>query len=92
MEGNMSNQNIKQEATRWTDRVMAKNWVNKVVIGSKAGGRIVQIVAPAALCAYLVVKYSDKIVVGLGVAAGVYGFVSLVKLAYNAESASNNRK
>lgn len=48
--------------------------------------RVALVIVPAAVSAYLIVKYTDRIVMGLGVALGLYAFGRLVAVAYVAES------
>lgn len=88
----MSNKNINEEATGVVDNLLAKSWVQTAGAGFKAGVLMVQVLAPATLCAYLTLKYNDKIVVGLGVASGLYALISLAKTSYKAVTGSKKRR
>lgn len=84
-------QNTTEEATTWVDNFLAKSWVKTTGVCFKATARVVMVLAPAMLSAYLITKYNDKIVVGLGVASGLYAFVNLAKTAYKAECSNKKR-
>lgn len=43
------------------------------------------IIVPGALSAYLIYRFNDTIVLGIGVAFGVFSFARLVATAYKAE-------
>lgn len=85
-------QNTKEEATTMVDKFLAKSWVQTTGVCLKSGVRILTVLVPATLSAYLITKYNDKIVVGLGVASGLYALISLTKTAYKAETNSKKSR
>ncbi len=58
----------------------------------KAFWRFVMIVGPAVLSGYLVTQYTDKVVMGLGVAIGLYALVNLISACYRAEAKKKGRR
>lgn len=82
----------KEEAATFVDNFLAKQWVQNTGCGLKASLRIAQVLAPSALAYYLIYKYDDKIVIGLGVASALYALASLARTAYTAEKNTKKRR
>jgi len=55
----------------------------------KAIWRVILILLPAAVSAYLIIKHDDKIVIGVGVVLALYALYNLWLDAYNASKKAN---
>jgi hypothetical protein len=85
--------NLMQDKIKNTTKKVAGNTrVQQCTLFCKALGRTLLILGSAALSAYLLVKYNDRIINGLGVAFGLASLLVLVNSTYLAEAKKAARK
>lgn len=72
----------KQEAEGIVDRFLASEFVATVKVVGYTAKDLVLIYVPFAVATYILHTQNDRIVLGLGIAIGIIGFVNSVKLAY----------
>lgn len=88
----MSKEQQNKEAEGIVDRFLASEFVAKATVILLTARDLILIFVPFGVATYLLHTQSDRIVLGLGVAIGIFGFVNTVKLAYGYESRSKKRR
>ena len=83
---------MQDKIKKTTTKVAANDKVATCWLFCRSLGRTVLILGSAALSAYLLVKYNDRIINGLGVAFGLAALIMLVNSTYLAEAKKASRK
>lgn len=60
--------------------------VQTLILGVRIVWNMLAVLVPAALCAYMIWKNSDIVVLGVAVALGLFALVRLCVIAYRAEA------
>lgn len=88
----MSKEQQTKEAEGIVDRFLASEFVANVKIVGRTIVDLITIFVPFAVATYLLHTQEDKLVLAIGVALGLFGFVTTVKLAYGYESRTKKRR
>ena len=81
----MSKENINQEAEGIVARFLASDFVTNVKLVARTAKRVILIVVPLGIAAYLLHTQDDKLVLPQGVALGLVGVQNIKTTAYTAE-------
>lgn len=71
---------------------VTSNTVSQVTIVGRAAYGVLVVIVPAAISAYLIDKFNDKVVVGVAVVLGLYALAHLSQMSYRAAAASATKK
>lgn len=88
----MSKAQQTKEAEGIVDRFLASDFIAKVTIIGLTVRDLILIFVPFGVATYILHTQADRIVLGIGVAIGLYGFINTVKLAYGYESRNKNSR
>lgn len=81
-----------EKAEGIVDRFLASNVVATTKLVALTVRDLILIFVPFAVTTYLFHTQEDKLVLAIGVATGIYGFVNTAKLAYGYEKRSSKRR
>lgn len=88
----MSKEQLNEKAEGIVSNFLASEFVAKVKVLALTVKDLVLIFVPFGIATYILHTQADKVVIVLGVAIGVIGFVNTVKLAYSYENRSRKRR
>ena len=84
--------NKQEEAEKITDRILASGFIATSKVVYNTAKNQISIFVPLSIATYILHTQSDRLVLGIGVALGLYGLGVSLKTSYDLEKRRSKRR